>query len=265
MKTFNQLKKISELYTQTATEVPCNAFALCGQLQLKYKVKFQYEKDYSGEYNPLNSVPAFLCKNNNEPSSPYTIYFDESSRYWQFYVFHEISHYILEHTADDPEQEREANMLACLLIAPPHLIPTSLKNATDLSVFAHIPIGRAEEYWQYLKLNKYKLIKPFCVTMLFMLAIILLLIMYMQIISLKESVNTISQNTPVPLSTFKPSPSPTPQTILSPSESNITYYVTSGGHKYHLPNCQYIKNKSNIKAITHPEQEGYEPCERCIK
>ena len=68
MKTFSQLKKISELYTKTATKIPYNAFVLCNQLQLKYKVKFQYEEDYKDGYNPLNSTPAFLCKNNKGQS-----------------------------------------------------------------------------------------------------------------------------------------------------------------------------------------------------
>lgn len=263
MKTFSQLKKISELYTKTATKIPYNAFVLCNQLQLKYKVKFQYEEDYKDGYNPLNSTPAFLCKNNNDITSPYTIYFDESSQYWQFYIFHEISHYILEHTTDDPEQEREANMLACLLIAPPHLIPTYLKNANDLSVFADIPIGRAEEYWQYIKPNKNKNIKSICIV-LWVLIISIGFIICTHITNSNNIINGNEQTTQVPLPT--PTLSPFPTITSQPiTENDITYYVTSSGNKYHLPNCQYIKNKNNIRAIKNPEQEGYEPCKRCIK
>ena len=47
--------------------------------------------------------------------------------------------------------------MACLLIAPKNKLPTYLKNAKDLSLFAEIPIAYAEEYLNYLH---NKLIKP---------------------------------------------------------------------------------------------------------
>lgn len=155
MRNFNQLNEIAQVYNKQLTSFPCNPFLLCTQLQISFKVKSQAVKDFDGT-NPLISTPAILYKKPNVVPS-YIIYFDETSMYWRFYIFHEIAHYILGHTSDSLQEEQEANLMACLLIAPKNKLPTYLKNAKDLSVFAEIPIAYAEEYWNYLH---NKLIKP---------------------------------------------------------------------------------------------------------
>ena len=45
------------------------------------------------------------------------------------------------------------------------------------------------------------------------------------------------------------------------------YYVTSGGNKYHLINCQVIQNRTNVHRMTIDEYNNgkYEPCGICIK
>lgn len=49
------------------------------------------------------------------------------------------------------------------------------------------------------------------------------------------------------------------------AESNRNMYVTKSGTKYHLPNCQYVKYKTNIIEISEQEavKLGYEPCKVC--
>lgn len=155
MRSFKQLFEIAQIYTKQFTSFPCNPFLLCTHLQIPFKVKSQAIEDFAGA-NPLISTPAILYKESGKVPS-YIIYFDETSMYWRFYIFHEIAHYVLGHTSDSLQEEQEANLMACLLIAPKNKLPTYLKNAKDLSLFAEIPIAYAEEYWNYLH---NKLIKP---------------------------------------------------------------------------------------------------------
>ena len=259
MKSFNQLKDIAEIYTLQVKELPNNPFLLCSRLQIKYKYKAECIKDF-GKHNPLISVPAVLYKD----SSDVVIYVDESSKYWRFYMFHELSHYILEHDIDDIQSEQEANMLACLLLAPALKLPTYLKTAQDLSCQYQIPIGRAEEYWNELKQLKIKTNKKlkyslilFCIV----LSVFLLFGVFVQNPFTHQSNNIKAiSNTPIVHS----QPSPSAQPI-----ENITdiYYITKTGTKYHTSDCQYIKNKDNIKSIKLQDaiKHGYEPCSVCIK
>ncbi len=178
-------------------------------------------------------------------------------------MFHELAHYILEHDIDDIQSEQEANMLACLLLAPPFKLPTYLKNAQDLSCQYQMPIGRAEEYWNELKQFKIKTNKKakyflilFCITL-----IILLFIGVFIQNPLPRQNNNIQpiNNTPILYS----SPSPSVQTV----ENNTKiYYITETGKKYHTAGCRYIKNKDNIQGISLEDAigQGYDPCSVCI-
>lgn len=238
MRTYKQLKAIAEIYTQNIKHIPSNPFLLCTQLQIHYKFKFQYScKD--GEINPLDNAPAILSKNEIDS----TIYIDQNSKYWRFYFFHELSHYILEHDVDFSKQEKEANILACLLIAPPNLIPTYLKNANDLSILSQIPIAYAEEYWDYLHLkNKTKLTK--------ILTTVGILALMVTIYFIGQHGNNRNNNIIIP--------------SVSPSVISHHFYVTEHGNKYHTKNCPYLKNKSNIKEISESDTINYAPCKICI-
>lgn len=46
-----------------------------------------------------------------------------------------------------------------------------------------------------------------------------------------------------------------------------TVYVTSSGKKYHLQDCRYVKNKTNIQkfGINDALKSGYKPCSVCIR
>ena len=116
MRSFKQLLDIAQIYTKQFTSFPCNPFLLCTQLQISFKVRSQAVEDFAGT-NPLISAPAILYKESGKVPS-YIIYFDETSMYWRFYIFHEIAHYVLGHTSDSLQEEQEANLKACLLIAP---------------------------------------------------------------------------------------------------------------------------------------------------
>ena len=124
MKTFNELKNISDKF-KTSSSIPCNPFLLGSSLKIKIvplidNTQEQYE------------TPAFL--NLNEQA----IYFNPSSKYNQFYIFHEIAHFILNHNKDGLIEEQEANLLASLLIVPLECIPSYFKTASKSSFCAFL-------------------------------------------------------------------------------------------------------------------------------
>lgn len=63
--------------------------------------------------------------------------------------------------------------------------------------------------------------------------------------------------------TTTPMPSDIPETSIP--NTTETVLVTSTGKKYHLPDCRFVKNKTNIKSLSIEEaiEEGYEPCDVC--
>ena len=91
-------------FTDFFSHSPCNPFLLCTQLQISFKVRSQAVEDFAGT-NPLISSPAILYKESGKVPS-YIIYFDETSMYWRFYIFHEIAHYVLVHTSDSLQEEQ---------------------------------------------------------------------------------------------------------------------------------------------------------------
>lgn len=234
MKTFNELKSIATKF-KINTNIPCNPLLLCNTLQIKFI-------PLSQNSSLLNNVPAVF--NIYEKA----IYYDVSAKYSNFYIFHEIAHFILEHKTDSPADEEEANLLACLLIAPPKALPTYLKSANDLSVFAKIPLGRAEEYWSNLK----KIKKPSITTMI--LIVLLLTSIMLNFKLYQSSVSVTNLNS---------------QIIKNNSQGNNSsqgkyYYVTPFGKKYHTQNCKWIVSNPNAIKIPAESIGTREPCKDCI-
>lgn len=63
-------------------------------------------------------------------------------------------------------------------------------------------------------------------------------------------------------------PAEQPITVISDSSASVeTVYVTTSGEKYHKPNCQYVKYKTNLTAytISVAQEKRYVPCARCFK
>lgn len=152
---YKELRKIATSHIIKGENVPTNSFLVATQLKLPYRTKEQWDEDFKElkEQNPLNNVPALLyIKKHNSPM----IYFNPATRFWNFYIFHEIAHYLLKHEERSLQNELDANMLACILIAPIENLPTYLKTARDLSCLCKIPIDRAEEYWQEIKTKLFR-------------------------------------------------------------------------------------------------------------
>ncbi len=53
--------------------------------------------------------------------------------------------------------------------------------------------------------------------------------------------------------------------IPSPIQNNTSVVITKSGEKYHLPDCQYVRNNTNTINMSKEEalNAGYEPCAVC--
>lgn len=260
--TFEQIKKFAEQYTYKAKNHILNPFILCDQLNIALKTKSQYIAENNG-ITPLDKNPAILIKIGTTKQPKNTIYFDENSEFWKFYVFHEIAHCILQHDTDEIKEEKEANMLSCCLIAPVEILPTYLKNANDLSLFAHIPIARAEEYWEeikdhfLIKNNNNKFI---------ILCIAIPIILFFTTIGIgfhKNNNKDLHDNNAIIVQAQKNSSID----YLENAENTIseTVYVTPTGKKYHKKDCYHIQD-CDIKELSLAEaQKKYTPCKTCFQ
>lgn len=147
MRTFKELKLIADNYIANTNEIIQNPFVLMNKLGIEVKFKFQLEKEGN-----TNLVKRFekTCAMIETDGDKVIIYVDQNAEYQRFYAFHEIAHYLLKHDKQNDVNEIEANRLACLLIAPPSLLPTYLKNSSDLACLAKIPLCYSDEYWSFL-------------------------------------------------------------------------------------------------------------------
>lgn len=245
--TYEQLRQYAAPHIRKGSELPTNAFVLLHQLHIPYGDQERCEEDYGGRMTPLYNHPAFLAITNKEK----IIYFNTTAKYWNFYIFHEIAHYLLGHEDDSPQNEMDANMLACILAAPIENLPTYLKTARDLSSLCKIPIDKAEEYWQEIGVNFSKPHKKLLITGLILL-VALITIFISAIFNSPAIYNEDNFDYSQQITT---------------STDNTIYYKTSSGTHYHLKDCKHIKYKNNIIDISKDEiiKLNLEPCNECIK
>lgn len=257
---YKELRKIAQPHIRMGDDLPSNAFLLLTQLHIPFKSQKQCEEDFEGRMNPLYNTPAFLAIDGEGNK---VIYFNSNTKYYNFYILHEIAHYILGHENDCPQNEMEADLLACILAAPIENLPSTIKSARDISIVCQIPIDKAEMYWDNIKKEvnhpKFILVSAFSVvTILLIVTTFLLLSNNHKTHAITESQPTISQ----------PVVSSIQISEITPIEeyTKESYYMTSSGTHYHVETCIYLKNKSNIIAITLEEAETLNllPCEVCI-
>ena len=254
--TYNELKQIAQPHIREGENLPSNAFLLLTQLHIPFKTQKQCEDDYKGEMTPLYNHPAFLADHHGER----VLYFNSNTRYWNFYIFHEIAHYILGHENDSPQNEIDADMLACILAAPIENLPTNIKTARELSTLASIPIDKAEVYWHEIRTkfpNPYKKLLVFGSTGIALLLFLMILIFSMNTPTVSNNTsNVINISTPTPTSENK-----------DENNSQDKFFITSSGERYHKRDCQYIKDKENVISVSLEEAKKLEiePCKKCIK
>ena len=257
--TYDALKKIAQPHIRENDNLPSNALLLLTQLHIPYKTEKQCSEDFDNKYNPLHNYPAFIYIDENKNK---TMYFKTTTRYYNFYIFHEIAHYLLGHEDGSPQNELDADMLACILAAPIENFPTTIKTARDLSEKCNIPIDRAEEYWQEIKdivpgNKKTKRNMNISIILAFVSILFISLFAYKHF-TYKKTNNSIN----IPIQQKKESNITDSQKITS----NQKVFVTISGEKYHLPDCSYVKYKTNLTKydINEAIEKQYQPCSRCF-
>lgn len=255
--TYNDLKQIAQPHIRENENLPSNSFLLLNQLHIPFKSEKQCEDDYKGKMTPLYNHPAFLSI---DSSGEKTIYFNSNTRYWNFYIFHEIAHYILGHEDDCPQNEIDADMLACILAAPIENLPSTIKSARDLSSLCQIPIDKAEMYWQEIGNKITKKHKKHSVVIGVVIAIIILLTSLILVTTNFNASNSTKNNNSEENSVINSVPG------THTENPDDMFYMTSSGTHYHSKDCQYIKYKNNIIEILYEEVKklNLKPCKECI-
>lgn len=266
---YNELKVIAQPHLREDDNLPSNAFLLLNQLHIPFKSKSQCEAEFGGKMTPLYNAPAFL---EIDSDGEKTVYFNDSTRYYNFYIFHEIAHYLLGHEADSPQNEMDADLLACILAAPLENLPSNLKSARDLSSLCKIPIDKAEIYWQEIRDN-FSVQEKKNIWMYLSFGLIgVIIILFGCFVWRSGHINNTSDEKPaINISQYQgATPIQEDMRVVSDStaedEGNI-YYITSSGTRYHVEGCSHLKGKDNYIIISFDEVERLRliPCKVCIK
>ncbi len=207
-----------------------------------------------------------------------------------FNILHEFGHIFLKHknisySLNCPnlvEQENEANLFACEVLAPSCVLKQlNIKSIDDILKFSNLPakhsiyhinnitnfsnIDEISErlikiFNDYIKRNTYikEETKPKKENHIQILSIfgIVSIILIVSFVFLKEKGS--SNDIPLNNNTVNNS-------VNENIDNIIIYYATKTGSKYHLPDCRYIKNKNNLIPLNDNLFKNYEPCSVCIK
>ncbi len=144
-RSFQDLKKIAKNLGITYTETPMCALKLIDYFEIPHGNENVAIRDFKDKDNPLWEVPACLYI---DEYGKRKIYYNSITRFWNFYLMHEVAHYFLEHRERSYQNEIEADLLACILVMPPDKLKRTIHNAYGLGQAANIPIDRADMYWQ---------------------------------------------------------------------------------------------------------------------
>lgn len=149
-------------------------------------------------------------------------------------ILHEIGHILLEHKSEsiDFMAEREANLFAELSLAPGH---RGWNRAVVICCAAAIVIACG------------------CAA----------------VFTLTKPQERIVEPTPsVVITSGSETPTPAPDSVPTsePEDLSETVIFTTGGEKYHKPNCVYVRNKTNVIKGTVEDALvlGKEPCSVCF-
>lgn len=260
---------VNQRITCTSNNVPRNAFDIALQLNIRIKNHIECKHDFGEKDYPLKDTDAILAMNNGE----YTIYYDENNPYSNFAVAHEIAHYLLGHTTDGAEQHYDAQLMATIIIVPPHLISfQDIKSSAELSDKYKIPTDAADMYWCEICKHQSKTspIKPR--TALISGVIILIIISSFTYFIGKfpafqdELTSPIEADIKQEQTVITHTIPPTIVPELSNPVNQNKVYVTPSGNKYHKSTCRHIQKSTLVEfSIEDAINAGYEPCKDCIQ
>lgn len=261
--------------------------------------------------NYTKTSKAFTCLLDPSPTNEtaqYFIFYQDELPYNEkvFVLLHEIGHILLYHTYAGSilgksrisgvtnEQEREADLFACEVLAPSCILTDrfridtadriaeismlspeyALLHAGEINRTAHKPLSYSllepiyQQYQVFVRQVKKSLfldrLNKACRPITILLtALILTMITVLVYYSNPKTDPVLSSNTAdnhsnssyVSVKASEPN---------SPAE-DLKVYVTRTGEKYHLAGCRYLKNSNLLTSMTIKEAavNGYTPCEIC--
>lgn len=239
MSNYRKLKELSKKYKGK------EAIDLAREFGINVYDETTCNNAFANSNNPLLRCDAVLAMIGNK----YVVYYKEG-KYKNYYILHELCHYILKHNADGSFEEKQANTLACMILLPDKILK---KDVFTISTLYNIPCEYVYEHINYIRqnsnifaINKFiRILLTVCVAFVIFISGICVNNMYIQKRNISQKVySTVEDN-------------------KEDVESNV--FVTLSGHKYHKKDCFHIKNRE-IKTITigKAKSEGYTACKDCF-
>lgn len=142
---YQQLKEFTSKLNIERTEIPLNALKLAKRLNIPYGNENVAMADFKDKNNPLWEYPACLYI---DEYGKRKIYYNSKTRFWNFYLMHEVAHWLLGHRETSYGNEIEADLLACILLVPPESIRQKCDNAYEVCKLCNVPVDKADIYWQ---------------------------------------------------------------------------------------------------------------------
>ena len=262
-----ELKRmIDQHIIRTSEDFPQSAFTIAQSLNLRLKNSAECKQDYKDQY-PLYDADAVLARCYGE----YTIYYDENHAYHNFFIAHEIAHYILGHDSESMSNDHDAQIAAAIIVAPVNLVHKyHIKSATQLSEQCKIPINIAILYWDEIQSQtkfsiKDKPFKSIYVAILAVTIAICATQTYIMLCPTKENFPSTAATEP-PIQRIIPTTYPTISPANTAPESTEHVYITPSGKKYHVANCRHIRSSEVVElSIDEATALDKEPCGDCIK
>lgn len=153
---YRELKEFAFRLDIERTETPLNALELVRRLNIPYGNEEVAKADFKDKNNPLWEYPACLyideCGNRK-------IYYNSKTRFWNFYLMHEVAHWLLGHTEKSYRNELEADLFACILLVHPEIVDVKTENSYEVYKLCNVPIDKADMYWQEIFDEKWAILK----------------------------------------------------------------------------------------------------------
>lgn len=249
MSNYKELKTISKEYT--GKEV----FLIAASLGISLK----NDKDCLNDFNntfPLKKHNAILSLAGNK----YVIYY-KPCKYEEFYILHEICHYIFKHNADGEYEENQSNILACMILIPDSAI---YMDTYKISELYNIPVDIVVLYINYLRTNtnlfqKRRLIVFACATLSASVLLVSCTLLGNVIFN-----DTKPNKTSV---VFSHTETTTEQPVALTTQAIYDIvYITKTGNKYHKQDCYYIRGRNTLTiTLSEANNQGYLPCSVCYQ
>lgn len=248
MSDYNYLKTISKKYEGKEVH------KIAASLGMTLKTEKDAEKDFLHS-DPLKDRDAILTL----AGSQYVIYY-KSGIYEDFFILHEICHYLLKHYYDGDYEENQANILACMILIPQKELKEDM---LVLSYKYNIPPHIAYKSIPAIRKNK-KPPKRLFAALVF-IGVLVLFAVAGSVLSLFFNSNTDTVPVVETTETSTIAEHTTVAETTTADQQQETVYITKSGKKYHKSDCFYIAGRDTASVtVEEAEQQGYSPCSVCF-